>query len=295
MRQILIIGQEGQLGSTFHQLSANIPWAQWTFTTEKILDLTSQKTIRNFFSDKKFDFIVNCAAYTAVDKAESERETAFRLNAEALGYIGVEAARMGAKIIHISTDYVFGGMHNRPLKPDHPTDPESVYGQSKLKGEEILLKNNSQSMVIRTSWLYSLHGKNFFKTMLNLGQERDTLNVVFDQIGTPTLADDLADAILSIINKTVQGETKFVPGVYHYSNEGVCSWFDFAIAIFEETGINCRTIPVESDQFPTPAPRPFYSVMDKSLIKNTFRIEIPHWQKSLKKCIAQHQANDKSH
>jgi len=285
MQQILIIGREGQLGTSFFELCKEISWASFSFSTEKNLDLTDDNAIHQFFSDKQFDFIINCAAFTAVDKAESVPEAAFRLNAAAPEKLAIESAALNAKIIHISTDYVFGGDHCRPLKPDDPKNPDSVYGQSKLKGEEAIRGNNPQSMVVRTSWLYSTYGQNFLKTMLRLGKERDKLNVVFDQIGTPTLASDLADAILNIIRKVITNEADFVPGIYHYSNEGVCSWYDFAAAIFDETGIKCRLLPVESDQFPTPAPRPFYSVMDKAHIKTVYGIEIPHWQKSLTRCI----------
>lgn len=285
MQQILIIGKEGQLGTSFYELCRQISWAVFSFTTEKNLNLTDDNAIHRFFSDKKFDFIVNCAAFTAVDKAESAPELTFSLNADAPEKLAIEAAAMNAKIIHISTDYVFGGKHCRPLKPDDPKNPDSVYGQSKLKGEEGVRKSNPASMIVRTSWLYSSRGQNFLKTMLRLGRERESLDVVFDQIGTPTLASDLADAILSIIRKVISNETEFAPGIYHYSNEGVCSWYDFAAVIFDKAGINCKLIPVESDKFPTPAPRPYYSVMDKSLIKEVYGIEIPYWQKSLTRCL----------
>jgi dTDP-4-dehydrorhamnose reductase len=287
MQKILIIGREGQLGSTIHDLTKKISWAGFSFTSIDTLDLTNREAIAKFFSNQRFDFVINCAAYTAVDKAENDQEPAFRLNAQAPEWLGIETANANTRVIHISTDYVFGGRHFRPLKPDDSKNPESVYGQSKLKGEEALMTSNPNSMIIRTSWLYSRHGQNFLKTMLRLGEERNTLKVVFDQIGTPTLADDLAEAILHIVKKIILKEITFSPGIYHYSNEGVCSWFDFATAIFNETGIKCSVIPVESDQFPTTAPRPLYSVMDKSLIKNTYKIKIPHWQESLKKCIEQ--------
>ncbi|MDK2843142.1 MAG: dTDP-4-dehydrorhamnose reductase [Anaerophaga sp.] len=284
-QQILIVGKEGQLGSTFEELSKSTGWATFTFSTIDKLNLTDPESIKQFFTGKKFDFIINCAAYTAVDKAEEDRETAFKLNSEAPALLAEEAASMEAGFIHISTDYVFGGRHCRPLKPGDPKHPESVYGKSKLQGEEAVLKKHSQSMIIRTSWLYSPYGRNFLKTMLRLAQEKESLKVVFDQVGTPTLASDLAGSILTIIRKTGSKEKKFVPGVYHFSNEGVCSWYDFAVAIFREAGSECRVFPVESGEFPTKAPRPFYSVMDKSLIKNTYEIEIPHWQDSLIKCL----------
>ncbi|PWD98697.1 dTDP-4-dehydrorhamnose reductase [Marinilabilia rubra] len=285
MPKVLIIGSDGQLGSAFHEQIQEIYWATFSFSTIENLDLTQPADIQTFFSDKKFDFILNCAAYTAVDKAETEKELAFKLNAEAPKLIAREANKTGTRVIHISTDYVFGGNHCRPLKPDGPKAPESVYGQSKLKGEEELMKANPESMIIRTAWLYSRFGNNFLKTMLRLGKEKEYLNVVYDQIGSPTLADDLAGAIISILEKIINGKKQFVPGIYHFSNEGVCSWFDFATSIFDKTGIHCPVFPVESDQFPTPAPRPFYSVMDKALIKETYGIKIPHWQASLTKCL----------
>jgi dTDP-4-dehydrorhamnose reductase len=285
MNKVLITGHHGQLGSIFHDLIRNIKWADFEFSSTDILNLTNRNSIRQFFNNRHFDYIVNCAAYTAVDKAESDRDKAFQLNAEAPGLLAMEAAKAGAVLIHISTDYVFGGQHCKPLKPDDPKAPASVYGKSKLRGEEAVMAHNPKSMIIRTSWLYSRYGQNFLKTMLRLGGERNSLNVVFDQTGTPTLADDLAGAILCIIEKVVSKEKKFVPGIYHFSNEGVCSWYDFAVAIFEIANLNCKVIPVESDQFPTPAPRPFYSVMDKSLIRSTYGIEIAHWQASLKKCL----------
>ncbi|WP_010665032.1 dTDP-4-dehydrorhamnose reductase [Marinilabilia salmonicolor] len=285
MKKILIIGREGQLGSTLTEQAENIQWADFFHTTVDTLDLMDASAISNYFKDKNFDFIINCAAYTAVDRAETDTAPAWRLNAEAANELAAEAARMGAYFIHISTDYVFGGTHFQPLKPDDSKTPDSVYGKSKLQGELDVLQQQPQSIIIRTSWLYSIYGKNFLKTMLQLGRERDSLNVVFDQVGTPTLADDLANTILTIIEKVVTDKKEFIPGVYHFSNEGVCSWYDFTKAIFHETGISCKVTPVESDQFPTPAPRPYFSVMDKSKIKQTYDIEITHWQDSLRKCL----------
>jgi dTDP-4-dehydrorhamnose reductase len=285
MKKILIIGREGQLGSTFDEQTSQHFWADFTYTTLNTLDLMDASAIKSFFQGKQYDFIINSAAYTAVDKAETDSDTAFRLNAEAPGQLAQEAAKMNACFIHISTDYVFGGQHSRPLKPDDPKTPDSVYGKSKLRGEEDVMAQQPESMIIRTSWLYSRYGKNFLKTMLQLGKEKDFLKVVFDQTGTPTLADDLAEAILTIIRQVSNGQSTFVPGVYHFSNEGVCSWYDFAKAIFYETNTACKVFPVESDQFPTPAARPAYSVMDKSKIKETYKLEISHWQESLRKCL----------
>jgi dTDP-4-dehydrorhamnose reductase len=283
MQQILITGGEGQLGQTLQQLTRQSSRAKYYFSTEENLDLTSSESIDRFFTDKDFDVIVNCAAYTAVDKAESDREKAFAINAEAPRMLAEKAHYKGAKMIHISTDYVFGSNNCRPLSPEDPKKPDSVYGQSKLKGEENVVNNCPESVIIRTSWLYSGLGQNFLKTMLRLGSERDHLNVVFDQIGTPTLASDLAGAILAV----AESKDDFVPGIYHYSNEGVASWYDFAVAIFRQANISCNVFPVQSDQFPTAAPRPAFSVMDKSLIKETYGITIPHWQDSLAECLKQ--------
>ncbi|MGQ1891531.1 dTDP-4-dehydrorhamnose reductase [Thermophagus sp. OGC60D27] len=287
MPKILIIGKEGQLGSTFHKLTWEFPQEQVTFTTIDQMDLSNPTSIKEFFVDKAFDFIINCAAYTAVDKAEEESDTAYQLNAEAPALIAREAARLRALFVHISTDYVFDGRHFRPLSPNDTPNPVSIYGKSKLKGEKEVLRIHPDSIIIRTSWLYSIYGQNFLKTMIRLGKEKQSLNVVFDQIGTPTFAEDLASSILSIIQNITTGQTKAMPGVYHYSNEGVCSWYDFAKAIFRITGIDCNVIPVTSDYYPTKAKRPYYSVLDKSLIKQTYGIAIPHWQESLVRCLKQ--------
>jgi dTDP-4-dehydrorhamnose reductase len=285
MKKILIIGREGQLGSTFYEQASRHSWAEFSYTTVETLDLMDSSAIEFFFQKKQYDFIINCAAYTAVDKAETDSDTAFRLNAEAPKALALEAAKMNARFIHISTDYVFGGHHTRPLKPDDLKTPDSVYGKSKLQGETNVMEQQPESMIIRTSWLYSQYGKNFLKTMLQLRKEKDFLKVVFDQTGTPTLADDLAETILTIIRKVTNDQCAFIPGEYHFSNEGVCSWYDFATAIFYETNTALKVFAVESDQFPTPAPRPAYSVMDKSKIKETYGIEISHWQESLRKCL----------
>jgi dTDP-4-dehydrorhamnose reductase len=285
MNKILLIGREGQLGSTFYEQASKHSWADFSFSTVETLNLMDSSAIKSFFQGKHFDYIINCAAYTAVDNAETDSDTAFRLNAEAPKILAQEAAKMNACFFHVSTDYVFGGHHALPLKPDDLKTPDSVYGKSKLQGEADVMEQQPQSMIIRTSWLYSQYGKNFLKTMLKLGKERDSLKVVFDQAGTPTLADDLAETILTIIRKVINGQSAFVPGIYHFSNEGVCSWYDFATAIFYETNTACKVFPVESDQFPTPAPRPAYSVMDKSKIKETYEIEISHWQESLRSCL----------
>ncbi len=285
--EVLIIGREGQLGSSFFDYASNKGPLNLTFSSVDDLDLTSEASIKAFFANKSFDFIVNCAAYTAVDKAESDVEKTFLLNATALTHIGTAAASMGAKVIHISTDYVFNGQHFKPMRPEDEPDPLSVYGKSKLQGEKNLLLTNPQSMIIRTAWLYSKYGQNFVKTMLKLGDDCDQISVVSDQIGSPCYAADLAGAILEILEGIHSGKHPFSPGIFHYANEGVCSWYDFALAIFHASGKACSVNPVGSEAFPRPAPRPFYSVMDKTKIKKTYGIKIAHWRISLEKCLSE--------
>ena len=285
--QVLIIGREGQLGSTFFEYSQTKSPLQFTFSTLSELDLSSEASVTRFFAGKHFDFIVNCAAYTAVDKAETDVDKAFLLNAKALTYIGTAAAQMGAKVIHISTDYVFNGQNFKPLKPEDQPNPLSVYGKSKLEGETNLLRAHPDSLIIRTAWLYSKYGENFVKTMLKLADQHDQVNVVADQIGSPCHAADLAKAILTIMEGIASGKHVFSPGIYHFANEGVCSWYDFATAIFQIAKKACVVNPVGSERFPRPAPRPWYSVLDKTKIKDTYGITIPHWRVSLEKCLSQ--------
>lgn len=285
--KILIIGGEGQLGSSIIKLMKNEDFAQFQTTTIDQLDLSKEENIEVFFEENSFDYVVNCTAYTAVDKAENDQVTARLINAKAIQWIGRYAKLKNAGVIHISTDYVFSGDSNLPLTTRDTVNPNSVYGLTKAEGEHLLMQENEKSVIIRTSWLYSEYGSNFLKTMLKLGAEQERIKVVFDQIGTPTYASDLASAILHIL-KTVASDPKlFVPGVYHYSNEGVCSWYDFAQMIFKFANINCKIKAVRSDQFPTLAKRPAYSVMDKSKIKNQFNIPIPFWVDSLEKCLTE--------
>jgi len=282
---ILITGSNGQLGSEIRALESGYPTFDLTFIDIEDLDLTSRDDVSAFFKERKFDYVINCAAYTAVDKAESDEETAFRVNADAVGLLGEVTARYDTRVIHVSTDYVFDGSANRPYAEDDKVNPVSVYGRSKLKGEELLLESNPDSMIIRTAWLYSRYGNNFVKTMLRLGKERDELRVVFDQVGSPTCAADLAEAILTIIKKTEAGMNDFVTGVYHYSNEGAISWYDFAYHILGLSGTECKIIPVLSDEYPVPAPRPAYSVLNKGKIKEIYGIEVPYWYDSLKRML----------
>lgn len=283
--KLLITGAYGQLGSELKALEKQFPDFGFLFTDVDSLDITNAAEVDTFFKINNPDYVVNCAAYTAVDKAEKEPEMAEKINAKAPVILARASKRQNAKLIHISTDYVFSGLENRPYSEADKVSPQGVYGETKLQGEIDCIKENSATIVIRTSWLYSSFGNNFVKTMLRLGAERDSLNVVFDQVGTPTYAADLAKTILSIIQLTEKNEAGFVPGIYHFSNEGVCSWYDFAKTIFEIAGIQCSVRPVLSEEFPTAANRPHFSVLNKSKIKDTFGIEIPYWKDSLQRCI----------
>lgn len=277
---ILITGANGQLGNEMRVLSKQHSNHTYYFTDVAELDICSEEAINNFFATNTVDVVVNCAAYTAVDAAEDNRELCNKLNNIAPGYLAKAARKQGASMIQVSTDYVFNGTNHTPYTEDEPTCPASVYGETKLAGERNVLDNCQNAVVIRTAWLYSAYGNNFVKTMLRLGRERDTLGVIFDQIGTPTYARDLAEAIFAVINKGV------VRGIYHYSNEGVCSWYDFTKAIHRLAGItNCKVNPLHTVDYPTKATRPHYSVLDKTKIKETYNIEIPHWEESLNNCV----------
>ena len=277
---ILVTGANGQLGNEMQVLSEEHARHTCFFTDVQELDICDEQAVREFVKSNRIDVIVNCAAYTAVDKAEDNRALCDKLNHVAPGYLAAAAESCGTALIHISTDYVFDGTGHLPYTEEAAPCPNSVYGATKLAVEQAVMANCSRAMIIRTAWLYSIYGNNFVKTMLKLGQERDTLGVVFDQIGTPTYAYDLACAIFSAINRGI------VPGVYHFSNEGVCSWYDFTLAIHRLAGITtCKVSPLHTDEFPAKAPRPHYSVLDKTKIKKTFDIEIPHWMDSLGACI----------
>lgn len=244
------------------------------------LDITNREAVTDFVMRNEIDGIVNCAAYTAVDKAEDNVELCTLLNATAPQYLAEAVAARGGWMVQVSTDYVFDGSNHTPYRESEATSPDSVYGRTKLEGEQNVLKTCPNSMIIRTAWLYSRFGNNFVKTMIRLGKERDSLGVVFDQIGTPTNAADLAAVIMTAINKGI------VPGVYHFSNEGVISWYDFTKAIHRIAGINtCKVRPLHTDEYPAKANRPAYSVLDKTKIKETFDVEIPYWEESLARCI----------
>lgn len=277
---ILITGCNGQLGNEIQLLEKENPQHQWFNTDVQELDITNVDAVRLFVQEHQIDGIVNCAAYTAVDKAEDNEELCTKLNAEAPAYLAKAIGDRGGWMIQISTDYVFDGSKHTPYLEDDDTCPNSVYGRTKLVGELNVQKLCERSMVIRTAWLYSTFGNNFVKTMIRLGKERPELGVIFDQIGTPTYARDLAIAIMTAIDKGI------VPGVYHFSNEGVISWYDFTKAIHRMAGItSCHVRPLHTAEYPTPANRPHYSVLDKTKIKQTYGIEIPYWEESLKDCI----------
>jgi len=280
MKNILITGANGQLGNEMRLLSSENNQYNYFFTDVQELDICDEQAIQKFVTDNQIDVIVNCAAYTAVDKAEDNADLCRKLNAVAPGYLAKAAESRGAAMIQVSTDYVFNGTNHIPYTEEEPTCPASVYGNTKLEGEKNVMSNCSKAIVIRTAWLYSTFGNNFVKTMIRLGKERESLGVVFDQIGTPTYAHDLAKAIYAAINKGV------VPGIYHFSNEGVCSWYDFTLAIHRIAGIStCKVNPLHTADYPSKAARPHYSVLDKTKIKKTFDIEIPHWEVSLQECI----------
>ena len=285
MKNILVTGAYGQLGNEVRILSAAYPEYNFMFTDVDSLDICDKDELIDFVTGNDIRYIINCAAYTAVDKAEDDTELCEKINATAVKNLGIAAAEAGAGIIHVSTDYVFDGTSCRPYTEDMPTKPCSVYGKTKLKGEKNLLKVCPNAIVIRTAWLYSPFGNNFVKTMIKLGSERESLNVIFDQVGTPTYAEDLADAILKAMDQTIDTDHD-KGGVYHFSNEGVCSWYDFTLKIHELAGIKtCKVNPIETKDYPTKAARPHYSVLNKTKIKQAFNITIPHWEASLKNCI----------
>jgi dTDP-4-dehydrorhamnose reductase len=279
MKTIWIAGSKGQLGTELSLRKEQYADTRFLLTDIQELDLTDQKAILDFSAKEKPDLMINCAGYTAVDKAEEESGNAFLLNRDVPAYLAEAAGRVKAILVHISTDYVFDGRSFRPYRENDAPNPQSVYGSSKLAGEEAVLKY-PENLVVRTSWLYSAHGHNFLKTMLRLGRERDELGVVFDQVGSPTSAADLADALLQISRQLLYGK-KNAGGIYHFSNEGVCSWYDFAKAIMELAQLNCVVKPITTDQFPTLARRPHYSVFDKGKIKGSFGIDVPHWRASV--------------
>jgi dTDP-4-dehydrorhamnose reductase len=280
--RILVTGANGQLGNEIRELAWEYPGYDFIYTDVEELDITDIHKVKAFFEANQPQVIINCAAYTAVDKAESDEANAFLINATAVENLARSAAEIGALIIHVSTDYVFDGKSFLPIKENEPTNPSSAYGRTKLAGEEAVRQHASKGLIIRTSWLYSAFGNNFIKTMMKYGEERDELNVVFDQVGTPTYARDLAKAMLDIVPLSLEHTGT---ELFHYSNEGVASWYDFAKTIIAFSGLTCEIKPILTKDYPLPAPRPFFSVLDKSKIKETFKIKIPYWSDSVKACI----------
>lgn len=279
---ILLTGANGQLGNHFRLLvprSCN----HWFFTDIDELDITSREAVDAYVKEKKIELVVNCAAYTNVDKAESDEQTAFRINAEAVGYLAEAMGAVDGTLIHFSTDYVFGGnKNNTPCTEDESVNPTGAYGRTKLAGERAA--NACRHLIFRTSWLYSEYGKNFLLTMLNLTATKPELRVVFDQVGTPTYAGDLAKAVFEVIES---GEYKSHDGIFNYANEGVCSWYDFTKEIARQSGhLSCRVNPCHSSEYPSPVKRPAYSVLDKTKFKQTFHQEVPYWTEALSRCLA---------
>lgn len=284
MAVILVTGASGQLGSEIKAASRNYSGYEFIFTDADNLDITDSIAVNDFISGNQPDWIINCAAYNFVDRAENDSENAIRINATAVKNLAESIRGTETRLIHVSTDYVFDGSSNTPYNENSAVNPQSVYGKSKLEGEKFALLHNG-TMVIRTSWLYSAFGNNFMKTMLRLGKEKGSVNVVFDQVGTPTFAGDLAEAMLYIVSRVIRNQIAFVAGTFQYSNEGVCSWYDFATEIFLEAGLKCKVNPILSKDFSSTVKRPSFSVLDKSKIKEDYGLEIPHWRKSLLKCL----------
>lgn len=276
---VLVTGQNGQLGNELKVVAKEYPQFDYVFTDVVELDITDAAKVRQFFEQYKPAICINAAAYTAVDKAETDQALALKINAEAVGNLAENCAKVHARFIHVSTDYVFDGTATTPYTEDHPVSPVNFYGESKLKGEEAALEKLPSTVIIRTSWVYSFFGNNFVKTMLRLMKERESIQVINDQFGSPTYAADLAAAIMQIAS-----QQKAEGGIYHFSNEGIISWFDFAVAIRDFAGLSCNVIPIDTSGYPTPAKRPAYSAMSKEKIKS-IGIELKNWKESLQNCI----------
>ncbi len=280
---ILVTGSRGQLGSEIERLSGGKKGMEFFFADIAELDIADRGAVERFCDRHRIDTIVNCAAYTAVDRAEEDPEAAFRVNRDGVGVLAAVSSRRDALLVHISTDYVFSGDSCRPYRENDAADPLGVYGKSKWDGEQAVRETASSYLILRTSWLYSSFGSNFVRTMERLGAERESLTVVFDQVGSPTCAADLAGAVLHILER--RDRTRHYAETYHYSNEGVCSWYDLAWAVMKLRGYRCRVRPVPSREYPTPARRPHYSVLDKGKIKSDWKLDIPHWYDSLEKML----------
>ncbi len=287
MKKILVTGANGQLGNCIRQQAGKYPEFEFIFTDVAELDICNGDAVSDFVSKNGVNIILNCAAYTAVDKAEDDIDLCKKINADAPANLATAAAQNNALLVHVSTDYVFDGNNNTPYTEDCATCPQSVYGSTKLEGENQIMKIAPTSIIVRTAWLYSEFGHNFVKTMMRLGNERHELSVVYDQVGSPTYAGDLAVAMLEICRKVSNSDSgEKYAGIYHFSNEGVCSWYDFTIEIHKMAGIKtCKVKPILSNLYPAKAKRPHYSVFDKGKIKSVFGIEIPHWTTSLQECV----------
>lgn len=285
MKTVLITGANGQLGNSIRLLSGKHPRFNFLFTDVDQLDICDKEAVRLYVQNNAIDYIVNCAAYTAVDKAEDNIELCTRINRDAVRYLGEAAEIEGARTIHVSTDYVFDGTNYCPYVETDPTCPVSIYGKTKLEGETALLEACPDAVIIRTAWLYSEFGSNFVKAVLRLSENPNELRFIFDQVGTPTYAGDLAAAILQIIEQGEDGA--YHPGIYHFSDEGVCSWYDFTVKIVQLAGRSNKVVPIETKDYPTRASRPHYSVLNKSKIKKTYGLIIPHWEESLQVCLRQ--------
>jgi len=281
---ILITGSKGQLGSELQKIAATDQKHTWFFTDVDELNITNKEAVDFYFQHNSIEACVNCAAYTAVDKAEDEPEKAMLINAKAVEILADACFASNSLLLHVSTDYVFAGNHYKPYEEDHPIEPQSAYGRTKAAGEILLSNHPCKSIIVRTSWLYSAVGVNFVKTMLRLGSEKESINVIYDQAGTPTWAFDLAWALVLMLDSTPQ---EYIKQVYHFSNEGIISWYDFATEIMEISGLQCKVNPIPSSAWPVRTPRPHYSVLSKEKFKADFKVGIPHWKHSLKKCIAE--------
>jgi dTDP-4-dehydrorhamnose reductase len=285
MSLIMVTGASGQLGNELNRLSALYPQFQFHFSDRDTLSITDYDALSRAFDEQKPRYVINCAAYTAVDKAETDTETARLINATASGYLAKLSKQYGAKLVHVSTDYVYDGSKTTPYIESDTTNPLGAYGHTKLEGEQLAMQENEQTIILRTAWVYSSFGNNFVKTMMRLMKERENLNVVADQVGSPTYAKDLAEAILDIISKTETQVDYWQPGIYHYTNDGKISWYDFAVAIKETIGSTCNVHPITTDQYPTPAKRPAYSLLDKGKFVTTFHLPLKPWRDSLDVCI----------
>ena len=283
--KVLITGSKGQLGSEIKELASEYENLQCVFKDLPELDICDAEVLNTFIIDQHINAVINCAGYTAVDKAEEEALIAQKVNSEGVLSLANALKKVDGKLIHISTDYVFDGNHSQSYKESDPVSPVGVYGKTKRAGELAVLNSSIDAIVIRTSWLYSMYGNNFVKTMLRIGNNKKSIQVVSDQLGTPTYAKDLAKTCLDILSDAGSTNISKKGSLYHYSNEGVTSWYDFATAIMEISNIDCKVIPIETKDYPTQARRPMYSVLDKSKIKSDFKVTIPHWGDSLANCI----------